>query len=440
MSASKILGASDEDFLNMTPPPVGGVTAGEEENTEQQEDQEQDQNTEQSGTEQSESTAGNESQLTDAEQQAAAEGEEEDDQSVGDKSSTAEEAAKSQQPGEDKSDPAQNENPGKNAAVTEQPPNVKGKADPQKESTKKNDSSGSEEGSGTDSTPDYASFYKRLIGGPIKANGKDIQLNNEEEVLRMVKMGANYTQKMQALAPHRKILMMLESNGLLDESQLGFLIDLNKKNPDAIKKLVKDSGIDPLDIDVKAESTYRPGNHAISEDEAAFRTTLDDLKSNPHGAETLRVIDKTWDVKSKETLLASPGVMELINEHRENGIYQRVAETIEHRRTTGIIGPQVPFIQAYKAIGEELAKAGKLADLVEPSQSKQDSPPSSLVPSENKLATAVVRKGQPKKQVVNTDKASAAGTTRSTPKKATVGINPLGMSDDDFLKQMQNRV
>ena len=44
---------------------------------------------------------------------------------------------------------------------------------------------------------------------------------------------------------------MLENAGITDENQLAYLIDLSNKNPQAIQKLVKDSGIDPLDM------TYR---------------------------------------------------------------------------------------------------------------------------------------------------------------------------------------
>ncbi len=437
MDMSKILGASDEDFLKMPPP--GGVSTGEEKPVEQEE-QEQEQTTEEAAEEE-ETSAGNEgAELTDAERAAQSEGEEEtesdevEDPSAGD-------PAKTQKKPDDKAPPTGKESPSKKPAATEQTPEVKGKADPSKESKDKPKATvpGSDGDEQPATTPDYEGFYKRLIGGAIKANGKDLKLQNEDEVVNMIKMGANYTQKMQALAPQRKILMMLESNGLLDEGALGFLLDLHKKNPEAIKKLVKDSGIDPLDIDVKAESTYKPGNHSITNEEETFRSTLNDLKTNEHGMQTIQEINK-WDDASKNMLYQHPGVMELVNEHRSNGIYKRIVETIEHRKTTGTIGAQVPFLQAYKAVGEELANAGKLNDLVRPQQTEQKS--SVVVPPANQQqqTTGIVRKGQPKKQVVNTDKVNAAASTRSTPKTAKAVVNPLAMSDDDFLKSFQNRV
>ena len=100
---------------------------------------------------------------------------------------------------------------------------------------------------------DYEAFYKEVMT-PFKANGKLIELRNPAEAVQLMQMGANYTRKMQAIQQHRKVLTMLENNGLLDEGKLSFLIDIEKKNPDAIQKLVKESGIDPeKEITVKAE-------------------------------------------------------------------------------------------------------------------------------------------------------------------------------------------
>ena len=51
-----------------------------------------------------------------------------------------------------------------------------------------------------------------------------------------MQMGAGYGRKLQDMQPHLKTLRMLEKNNLLDEGKLSYLIDLDQKNPDAIKK------------------------------------------------------------------------------------------------------------------------------------------------------------------------------------------------------------
>ena len=166
-----------------------------------------------------------------------------------------------------------------------------------------------------------------------------------------MQMGANYTRKMQEIQPHRKVLLMLENNGLLDEGKLSYLIDLDKKNPDAIKKLVKDAGLDPMDIDTSEESAYRVGNHRVSDEEAAFRGVLDELSNTDNGKQTLQVINSSWDQASKELLWKNPGVMNLINQQRELGIYDRILTEVERRKALGQVPINQPLLQTYQQVG-----------------------------------------------------------------------------------------
>ena len=319
--------------------------------------------------------------------------------------------------GEDSPDPEEEE-PEKEAEIESEIPKREGK---ESEKLEKEE---------TEAPVDYKAFYEKVMA-PFTANGKTIQLNSPEEAIQLQQMGANYTRKMQDIAPYRKVLLMLENNQLLDEDKLSYLIDLDKKNPEAIKKLVKDAGIDPIDIDIEEESTYRTGNHRVSDEEAAFRGVLDELGSNPNGKETLQLINTQWDQASKEVLWTQPEVMQVIHEQRSNGIYDRIATEIERQRTLGMIPPQVPFLQAYKKIGDDLAQAGAFNDLVHqtPAPVQQPQPPA---------APVAKRVASPKSPVANGDKASAASPTRSTPRKAATIVNPLSLPDDEFEKQFAN--
>lgn len=274
--------------------------------------------------------------------------------------------------------------------------------------------------------PDYEAMYKSIVA-PIKANGKTINVQSTEEAIQLMQMGANYTRKMQALAPQRKMLMMLENNGMLDEAQLSFAIDLVKnRSPEAIKKLLKEAGIDPMDIDTATDANYREGNHRVSDDEAGFVTALEDLRSTQEGADTIRVINSEWDQASKDALWKSPEVMSVINEQRASGVYARVADEVERQRTLGAIPANMPFIHAYRQIGDQLGKAGQLDDLVRAQAKPQIKAP---------VAT---RAAAPKPAVVNSAKASAASATRSTPVTAAAKTNPLALSDEAFMKQFNH--
>lgn len=278
---------------------------------------------------------------------------------------------------------------------------------------------------------DYQSFYDAVMK-PIKANGKTVEIRTPEEAIQLMQMGANYTRKMQDIAPHRKTLLMLENNGLLDQDKLSFLIDLDKKNPDAIKKLIKDSGIDPMDFDPNEQVQYTKGNHTVTDEEANFRSNLDDLKSTPDGLETLRTINDSWDQASKEIMWANPDVMTVIHQQRTNGIYDRIAGEVERQRTLGHLPANVSFLQAYKTIGDQMHAQNAFADLVSPAGSKETPETPVKQPIETKAA-------KPKTTVKNNEKAQAAAQTRATStQKASQTKNPLSLSDEEFMKQFEN--
>lgn len=405
--SDKLLAMSDEDFLKLNEPPA--VEAKTEPETQP------------TAEEQAAAAAAQ------AEADAAAKTTSEQKPADGQESSqdTDPGTATDETPGED-GEPAKKdgEQDSKPAAASEGQPSGQEDKGPKKGDTKDDSSPGSlaaDEGS----PPNYEEFYKSIMT-PLNANGKTIELRTPEEARQLMRMGANYTRKMQDLAPKRKILMMLENNGLLDESQLSFAIDLVKKDPQAIKKLLKDANIDPLDIDVKSDPTYREGNHRVTDEEATFVTTLDDIQSTPEGTETLKLINTQWDQASKEVLMRSPEVMEVIHEQRVSGVYGRVTAEVERLRTLGAISSKMPFLQAYKEVGDALGKSGALND---------------LAPSKPQVQTPVAQTAaKPKPVIKNSDKARAAAATQSTPKTAESKVNPLSLSDEAFMKQMADRL
>lgn len=269
---------------------------------------------------------------------------------------------------------------------------------------------------------DYEKFAAEIMK-PFKANDKMIQVKTPEEAIQLMQMGANYNKKMAELAPHRKSLLMLKNSNLLgNEDQLGFLLDLHNKNPEAIKKLIKDSGIDPLEIDTTTEPAYREGNHRVSDEQVQFNTILDDLKSNPEGLETIRRINTDWDQASKEELLTNPNAMTIIHRHRELGVYDQIVAEMDRRKTFGKISPEAKFLAVYQAVGKEMTEANAFATPAQPSEEQK--------PAATPVATRTLA---PKPAVVN-DKAKAAAATRTTPSVAKPVENPFAVSDEEYLR------
>jgi hypothetical protein len=262
---------------------------------------------------------------------------------------------------------------------------------------------------------DYKVEYEKLTA-PFKANGLDIQVKNTDEIISLMQMGANYHKKMASLKPSLKIMKLLERHELLDESKLGYLIDLSKKDPAAITKLMKDSGIDPLSIDTDADSTYTPKTSRISDTEMALESVLEAIQETPSYARTLKVVSETWDDASRNVIAADPKIISIINEHIGSGIFDKVINEVERARRFGKLQGVSDF-EAYKQMGDYLHSQGQLGQPVPPVKVNAD--------DAQKKEADEKRKAQKKAATITTSKSTPAVKTPS---------NILSLSDDDFNK------
>lgn len=279
--------------------------------------------------------------------------------------------------------------------------------------------------------------YKKIMA-PLKANGKLIELRSPEEAIQLMQMGANYTKKMQELQPNLKIVTMLGNHGLLDQDKLSFLIDLEKGDPEAIKKFIKDKGIDVLDIDTSVEPAYEPGSHLVDDAEVSFRSATDELISTPGGRETIAEINSRWDQASKEALWTKPEIMATIHQARELGVYDQIVAEMDRLITLGRIPANTPFLEAYSQVGDLMVEATKQqAQMAGQGQQSVEQQPELSGAAPQPVAT---KAAAPKSPLANDDKAKAASPTRAASKKAEAFVNPLGQSDEAFLKSMEGRV
>lgn len=268
---------------------------------------------------------------------------------------------------------------------------------------------------------DFKQQYETLLA-PFRANGKDMQVTNVEEARQLMQMGANYNKKMAALKPSMKTLKLLEQNELLDESKLSFLIDLHKKDPDAVRKLVKDSGIDPLDMDMDmdAESGYKPKTYTVDDRELELDAVLDELQDTPTYADMLSVVSNKWDAASKQYVAQNPQVLRSISDHMASGIYERVSNAVEKERTFGRL-QGMSDLEAYKQMGDSLNAQGAFDDLAPRQQSSQ--PVRQVVAQQRQAKTSDPH--------VNSKK-RAASSTKAKPSAPKPDFNPLAMSDEEF--------
>ena len=388
------LSMSDEEIMNMTGPVSTTTTTAEEEE-------------EEAGTDDSAGAQDSQDdQNTDNADSKSEDGEQKADEAEGDDD---EPAAK---PGEEES------------AEGDDPTKAQDKTPEQKDSEKVDEKKTTEE-----STIDFKAEYERLLA-PFKANGRDIKVNSVDEAVTLMQMGANYNKKMAALKPNLKLMKLLERADLLSEEKISFLIDLNRKDAAAINKLVKDSGIDPMDLSAEKASAYKQSTYTVDDREIELDTVLDDIQGTPSYNRTLEIVSTKWDAASKGVIAGNPQLLRVINDHVSSGIYDRITKEIDNERMFGrLVG--VSDIEAYRQVGDALHARGEFNSLAQGSSQTQTKPAAEKV---------VV---QPKPKQVDDDKLKdkkrAASSTKSVVADSNSDFNPLAMSDEEFAKHVNKQ-
>lgn len=304
----------------------------------------------------------------------------------------------------------------------EEEENVSIEQETQSDDTQKETELAEQENDTTKDEPEIVDAQAQLnkLFAPFKANGRDIKIDSVDEAIKLMQQGANYNKKMAALKPSLKVLKMLENNGLLDEQKITYLIDLDKKNPDAISKLIKESGIDPLDVNTQEEPKYTPGNYSVSDAQVNLDAVLDSIEHTPTYNRTMTVILDEWDDNSKRALANEPNLIPLINEHVANGIFDTIASEMMKQRALGNLSG-LSDLQAYEAIGKQLAAQGAFNK--KPTQQPVEVKPK--VPAQDDTERAAKRK--------------AASPSKQTQATKEPDLNPLSMSDEEFEKAFNSK-
>jgi hypothetical protein len=194
---------------------------------------------------------------------------------------------------------------------------------------------------------------------PLKAAKRTIEIGSVEKARQLMQMGVDYSRKMADMKPYQRMMTSLERAGLLEEDKLNHLIDLYNKRPEAIQKLLKDSDIDPLDLDLEDGAVYQPNDHMISEGELAVDEVLDSIRPSPKFDDVVNTVS-TWDTASKRALMDNPQVLQHLTAHMEAGIYDMIMTRLESDK---IFGKHVGLsdLDAYKAVGDAMHEEGAFA-------------------------------------------------------------------------------
>lgn len=277
----------------------------------------------------------------------------------------------------------------------------------------------SEEREEQDSGVDYKAFYERLTQ-PFKANGREFQVTDPQDIITLMQQGANYSKKMAAIKPLTKIGKLLEDNQLMDEGSINYLIDLHNKKPEAIAKLIKDSGIDLYDFDASKGEDYTPTPRHVSDTSIELQSVLDELQQTSETfSKTIQTIADSWDEASRATLAQHPELIRILDSQMQDGTFEKIVHVMEYERLLGRLAG-VNTLEAYRTIGERLFS--------NPANRQQMNVPTS---------------GKPVKSAVDQNRDNmrkAAASPRKVATDAKQQINPLSLSDEEFMNLDLNSI
>lgn len=209
---------------------------------------------------------------------------------------------------------------------------------------------------------------------------------------------------MQELKPKQAILKTLEANGL-DESQLGFAIDLLNKKPEAIAKFIKDNAIDSYEVDTELANDYNPNLQVQMP--TAFEDTVSELVETYDGFGEVLNQTMSWDNQSKQVLFDEPNLLKVIAEQKQSGVYDEIMAVIEKDQLLGRLNK--PILEAYVEVESRLL------------QSKPQEP--------KKFVDT-----RPTQNTPNNDKKKQATGIIKTPTATTQSFDPLKVSDEELLR------
>lgn len=270
---------------------------------------------------------------------------------------------------------------------------------------------------------DYKGVYEKIFK-PFKANGKEITIDNPDDVVSLMQMGANYNKKMAALKPSMNIIKMLEKQDLLDEEKISYLIDISKHNPQALGKLIKDSQLDVYDLETVSDD-YVPTSYSIPEESITMDNVLDSIQNTPTFMRLSDVIGKEWDNASRDIISKAPETLAVINDHMQNGIYDIISNEMEKQRILGKLNG-LSDIEAYRKIGNFIYDQGGFNHIAQ--QQYDQSPVSNNITEPTGLNEDL----RNKRRAVAPVKQSGRGIPSSNQ-------NYLAMSDEAFEKMFQQQ-
>lgn len=266
-----------------------------------------------------------------------------------------------------------------------------------------------------------ANFHKALTA-PLKAAGHEFSLDDPNQIRELVSKGLDYTRKMQQISHLRGIGEILREHDMLDPVKLAYAVDLANHKPEAIARLIKESGVDTFELGDDVADSYQatPANIEGKAKEVSVREIVEQYKDDENFNSVFNEA-RQWDNESQVTLVNNPEVLHLLAAHANNGVYKQVmAKVIQERAITGTTEP---ILQHYNRVGQAMFAAENDGGIAQAPQKQAPAKSERVVIKRKSVDEATRRKALAP---------TASTKTKSKSLKITSAADIYNMSEDEF--------
>jgi len=162
----------------------------------------------------------------------------------------------------------------------------------------------------------------------FKANGKDFTFTEAEMMEQFEGVfgkAMDYTQKMQKIAPYRKMISALESENI-SQDQFNLALDILKGDKNALKQLAQDKKIDLSDLSFEDdETTYTPTDYGDTDFQSQVKDIESKIGNDAEYTTTVDIIDNQWDDASRKLIADNPNVIMGLHNDVKTGVYDKIA-------------------------------------------------------------------------------------------------------------------
>jgi len=257
---------------------------------------------------------------------------------------------------------------------------------------------------------------------PLRADGKEYPIESMEELYALASKGINADRKWTESSEGRRVAATLKNNDL-SMDDINLMVDLKKGDINAISSLLKQAGVDPLDIDADAlDGNYKPQDRSTGDMELRLNDVIARTKHQPRYQESVNVIMEQWDESSKSKFYENPEMLEALNvdmQPDESGVslYDRVSPVAEKLKAMET-GHKKSDLEYYMLAGQRVVGA-----LNQSKASKQEAETKKQAQADKKKAN------------INKKKKTATSSRGTSSKKKQTDVTE--MSDEELDKLLE---